>query len=72
MSCRNLKQHSLVDTLLTEYKVLTELDDVYQLIGWNRIEVIAKDMYNNLVGKSVATVIDMQSVAIMVNLRDQS
>lgn len=47
MSWKNLKQRSLADALLTEHKALTELDDVHELIDWNRIEMMLKDIHSN-------------------------
>jgi IS5 family transposase len=47
MSWKNLKQRSLADALLIEHKALTELDDVHELINWERIEILLKDIHSS-------------------------
>jgi transposase, IS5 family len=47
MSWKNLKQRSLADALLIEHKALTELDDAHELIHWERIEIMLKDIHSS-------------------------
>lgn len=51
MSWKNLKQQSLADALIVEHAALTELDDVHNLIDWQRIEVMLVGIHNKTRGE---------------------
>jgi transposase, IS5 family len=51
MAWKNTKQRSLADALATEHKALTELDDVHDLIDWNRIEGMLSCIHANKKGE---------------------
>ncbi len=51
MAWKNTKQRSLADALATEHKALTELDDVHDLIDWDRIESMLSCIHANKKGE---------------------
>ena len=51
MSWKNLKQQSLADALIIEHAALTELDDVHNLIDWQRIEAMLVGIHNKARGE---------------------
>ncbi len=46
MAWKNLKQRSLADHLVSEHKALTELDDANELMDWQAIEQILRDIHS--------------------------
>ena len=51
MAWKNLTQRSLADSLASEYKAITELDDVHNLIDWQRIEKLLAGIHNKKRGE---------------------
>jgi len=45
MSWKNLKQQSLADALVVEHSAITELDDVHELIDWDKLEALLSDIH---------------------------
>ena len=45
MTWKNLNQRSLADHLISEHKALTELDDVNDLVDWQAIEDLLRDIH---------------------------
>ncbi len=45
MVWKNLKQLSLADSLTSEHEVLTELDDIDELMDWETIEHLLGDIH---------------------------
>ncbi|MFT5707844.1 MAG: hypothetical protein ACI9ES_002145 [Oceanospirillaceae bacterium] len=43
---KNTKQRSLADSMLIEHDVIKELDEIYSLIDWSRIEQLLSDIYS--------------------------
>ncbi|MFZ6876309.1 hypothetical protein ACO0LF_29965 [Undibacterium sp. Di27W] len=43
MAWKNIKQRSLGDVLIVEYRALTELDNMYALINWSPLEAHLND-----------------------------
>jgi hypothetical protein len=52
MAWKNLKQRSLADDLVSEHKALTVLDDVNDLMDWQAIEDILRDIHAKRRGNS--------------------
>ena len=51
MAWKNLTQRSLADSLATEHKAITELDDAHNLIDWQRIEKLLAGIHNKKRGE---------------------
>lgn len=51
MAWKNTKQTSFADALATQHSALKELDDVHELIDWNRIEELLADIHANKKGE---------------------
>ena len=51
MAWKNLTQRSLADSLATEHKAITELDDAHNLIDWHRIEQLLAGIHNKKRGE---------------------
>ena len=52
MAWKNLKQLSLADSLTSEHEVLTELDDINELMDWEAIEHLLGDIHAKRRGNS--------------------
>lgn len=51
MAWKNIDQKSFADELLVEHEALTELDDVHNLINWQRIEAMLSGIHNKARGE---------------------
>jgi IS5 family transposase len=51
MSWKNLKQKSLADALAVEHSAIKELDDVHDLIDWDRLEVLLSGIHSKKRGE---------------------
>lgn len=51
MSWKQLNQRSFADALCVEHDALTELDDVHELIDWQRVEVLLSGIHNKVRGE---------------------
>ncbi len=61
MAWKNIKQRSFADDHLVNHSAIEELDDVHDLINWERIENLLSDIHTKVQGeKSLATVNDVQ------------
>ncbi|MDP0587856.1 MAG: hypothetical protein QS748_01045 [Candidatus Endonucleobacter bathymodioli] len=47
MAWKNLKQRSLADSMLIDHDAVKELDSVYELIDWDRLEHHLKDIHSS-------------------------
>ena len=50
MAWKNTKQRSLADSMLIEHDAVKELDEIYSLIDWSRIEQLLTDIYSSARG----------------------
>ncbi|MDD7804392.1 MAG: transposase, partial [Endozoicomonas sp. (ex Botrylloides leachii)] len=51
MAWKNLKQKSLADGLIANHVALEELDDINELINWDRIESMLSGIHNKPQGE---------------------
>ncbi|MDP0588324.1 MAG: IS5 family transposase [Candidatus Endonucleobacter bathymodioli] len=51
MAWKNLKQRSLADSMLIDHDAVKELDSVYELIDWDRLEHHLKDIHSSSRGE---------------------
>ncbi len=51
MAWKNLKQKSLADGLMADHTALEELDDINELIDWDRVESMLSDIHSNPKGE---------------------
>jgi len=51
MVWKNLKQRSLADSMLIDHDAVKELDSVYELIDWARLEHHLKDIHSSSRGE---------------------
>ena len=47
MAWKNIKQRSLAESMLIEHDAIKELDEIYSLIDWSRIERLLADVYSS-------------------------
>ena len=47
MSWKQVAQYSFADALLFEYKSLSKLDDVHEIIDWKQIETTFSHLYSS-------------------------
>ena len=53
----NLKQLSLADSLTFEHEALTELDDINELMDWEAIEHLLRDIHAKRCGNITSQVL---------------
>jgi len=51
MAWKNIKQRSFADDLLVKHSAIEELDDVHDLINWERIENLLSDIHTKVQGE---------------------
>ena len=47
LAWKNTKQRSLAESMLIEHDPIKELDEIYSLIDWSRIEQLLTDVYSS-------------------------
>jgi IS5 family transposase len=61
MAWRNLNQLSFSDSLISEREALTELDDINELMDWEAIEHVLRDIHAKRRGNSETQALGAQS-----------